>query len=233
MKLILTGNSQASDTGLKEEEIQTMITTANQDSKNAVQTLGQAMQTILDKLGENWGTQDSIQDVENDIIPGLTKAQQQVAAEFKAVVETVKQTAEKQASDTHNEFSLPAAEDPEIVPLTNKQQSVLDIGLVGVKAGLEQEVANAGSSVKESITSAMNTLKEHLYDAAAKGFVDAGHTVQGKIETHLGNVISAIDTALEELMGSVIEYTAGVVKYEQDIQGEWVQVEAEAVGGSN
>jgi hypothetical protein len=231
MKLLNPGGSQSSNTGLSEEKIGEMITKANADAEAAVTALGTAMQGILDKLGEDWGTQDSIQDVENDIMPGLTLAQKQVAAELKAVVDTVRETALKQASDTNNDFSgLPAATLPDIVTLSNKQASVLDIGLVGVKADLEKDVAEAGSNSKEAIDDALATLKSNLYSTAAEGFVDAGHTVQNKIEEHLSNVITALDTALETLMESVNGYTTGVVKYEQDIQGEWVQVEAEAQG---
>lgn len=230
MKLLAPGG-QASDTGLSEEKIGGMITQANSDAKEAVLALGNAMQKILDKLGADWGTQDSIQDVENDIMPGLTTAQKQVAAELKAVVDTVRQTALKQASDTNNDFSgLPMPEMPDIVTLANKQASVLDIGLVGVKADLEKDVAEAGAESKFAIDEALGKLKTNLYNTAAEGFVDAGHTVQNKIEEHLTNVISALDSALETLMESVNQYTAGVVKYEQDIQGEWVQVEAEAQG---
>lgn len=227
MKLLSGGGGATSDTGLSEEKITAMINQANIDAQAAVEALGGAMQGILDKLGADWGTQDSIGDVDADIIPGLKSAQEQVAAELKAVVMTVKSTAETQAGSTSNTFSLPDAKDLEIVELSNKQASVLDIGLVGVKADLEKDVAEAGSNAKESIDTALNTLKQNLYDTAAEGFVDAGHTVQGKIEQHLGNVITALDSALQTLMESVNTYTTGVVKYEQDIQGQWVQIGAD------
>ena len=78
-------------------------------------------------------------------------------------------------------------------------------------------------------------MNDHLQEAAALGFVDAGNTVQTKLAEHYGNVKSALDQALSTLMESVNTYTTGVVKYEQDIQGEWVQVDADGaqVGGGN
>lgn len=238
MLKFLTGGSQGdSNTGLNEEAIGGLINTANTDAQAAVDELGAAMQKILDTLGEEWGTQDSITDVDNDILPGLNTAQQQVAAELKAVVETVRQTALKQASDTNNDFSgLPTSVEPTIVTLTNKQNSVLaDLGLVGVKGTLEADVASAGSNAQELIDSKLNDMNDHLQEAAALGFVDAGNTVQTKLAEHYGNVKSALDQALSTLMESVNTYTTGVVKYEQDIQGEWVQVDADGaqVGGGN
>ncbi len=238
MLKFLTGGSQGdSNTGLNEEAISGLIITANADAQAAVDELGAAMQKILDVLGEEWGTQDSISDVDTDILPGLNTAQQQVAAELKAVVQTVRETALKQASDTNNDFSgLPTADDPTLPTLSNKQTSVLaDIGLVGVKGTLEADVASAGSSAQELIDAKLDDMNSHLQEAAALGFVDAGNTVQTKLAEHYGNVKSALDQALTTLMESVNTYTTGVVKYEQDIQGEWVQIDADGaqVGGGN
>lgn len=216
--------------GLSEEVVSNLLTQSMKDSQEVVTTLGSQMQAILNKLGEEWGTQESIENVENNIKPGLVKAQAQVAAELKAIGDTIRSTAIQQAADTNNDFSgLPAVTTATVVGLDNKQQAKLPSGYVGVVSSLEKDVASASTQLVNEVNSKLNTLRRNVTDLAKKAFLDEGKTVATKSDQYIEQVNAALKNALENLLEQVKEYTVNVVKYEQNIQGEWVQVNSETV----
>ncbi len=214
--------------GLNEEKVATTLQQCVQDSQAVVETLGSQMQLILDKLGEEWGTKESITNVDTDIKPGLEKAQQQIALELKAIGDTIRATAIQQATDTKNDFSgLMTIKTADIVSLTNKQQEKLASGYVGAVATLEKDVQQASQKLTDEVNSKLKVLRSNLKDNARIAFLDEGKSVSNKADQYVEAVNTALKTALDSLLNSVVEYTKGVVQYAKDIQtGEWVQVES-------
>lgn len=213
--------------GLSEEKVNAVINQANSNGQAVIDTLGSQMQTMLDKLGEDWGTKDSITYVDNDIKPTLEKLQQSVAAELKAIGDTIKATAVQQAQDTQNDFSgLEEGKQLTIVQLSNKQQEKLSNGYVGALESLSTDIASINQNLKQELKSKLENLKSTLTDLSKTAFLDQGSTVANKVDQYVESINVAVDKALQTLLESIENYTKDVVKFVQDVQGEWKQVES-------
>lgn len=214
--------------GLSQEKVETTLQQCVKDSQAVVETLGSQMQLILDKLGEEWGTQESIDNVDTNIKPGLVKAQQQIALELKAIGDTIRATAIQQATDTKNDFSgLMTVTTANVVDLVNKQQAKLPSGYVGAVATLEKDVQQASQKLTDEVNSKLKVLRSNLTDNARVAFLDEGKSVSNKADQYVEAVNTALKNALDSLLNSIVVYTKDVVKYAQDIQtNEWVQVES-------
>ena len=213
--------------GLSEEKVNAVINQANSNGQSVIYTLGSQMQSILDKLGEDWGTKDSITYVDNDIKPTLEKLQQSVAAELKAIGDTIKATAVQQAQDTQNDFSgLEEGKQLTIVQLSNKQQEKLSNGYVGALESLSTDIASINQNLKQELKSKLENLKSTLTDLSKTAFLDQGSTVANKVDQYVESINVAVDKALQTLLESIENYTKDVVKFVQDVQGEWKQVES-------
>lgn len=206
-------------TGFSEDKVNTLMNQFNKDSDNLVEELTKQYNNILEKLGENWGTQDSIQYVEETLIPGFKSTGQQIASVVQSIGTTIKSVAELQAADTNNSVSIKEAKLQELGNLKNRQKSVLSNGYVGAFTELQTEVGGAAQNLGAEVKAKLSTLKTNLVQNASVAFTDEGTSkVSNDADTAIGRVQAAIESQLTKLEEDVNTLTANASKYVKDIQ---------------
>lgn len=206
-------------TGFSEDKVNALMSQFNKDSNNLVDELTRQYNEILKKLGENWGTQDSIQYVDDTLIPGFTKTGEQIAQVVQSIGATIKSVAELQAQDTNNSVSIREAALQQLGSISNKQKEKLSNGFVGVYSDLISEVQAAAQNLGAEVKTRLETLKNNLVQNASEAFTDEGTSkVSSDASSAIETVQSAIASQLEKLQSDVNELTANASTYVKDIQ---------------
>ena len=206
-------------TGFSEDKVNSLMKEFNKDSENLLDELTKQYNKVLDKLGENWGTHDSIQYVDENVITGFTQTGQQIAAVVQSIGATIQSVAQLQAADTNNTVSISDANLQQLGNLKNCQKEKLSNGFVGVYTELKTEVgqaiANLGTEVKEKLS----RLRSNLVANASVAFTDEGVSkVSEQADTVIGTVQSKIEAQLTKLEEDVNTLTANASQYVKDIQ---------------
>lgn len=206
-------------TGFSESKVNDLMSEFNRDSENLLEELTRQFNNVIEALADNWGTQDAIQHVEEKIIPGFTTTGQQISQVVQSIGQTIKSVAEAQARDTNNSVSISAPEAASLGTITNKMQSQLSNGFVGVYTELETEVKEAAQNLGEEVSAKLDKLKANLVENASEAFTDAGTS---KVSTEADGAIATIQTKITEtltqLQTDVNTIAKNANQYAKDIQ---------------
>lgn len=206
-------------TGFSEDKVNSLMREFNKDSENLLEALTKQYNKVLDKLGENWGTHDSIQYVDENVITGFTQTGQQIAAVVQSIGATIQSVAQLQAADTNNSVSINDATLQQLGNLKNCQKEKLSNGFVGVYTELKTEVAAAVADLGTEVKEKLAKLRSNLVANASVAFTDEGVSkVSEQADTVIGTVQSKIETQLAKLEEDVNTLTANASQYVKDIQ---------------
>lgn len=206
-------------TGFSEDKVNSLMREFNKDSENLLEALTKQYNKVLDKLGENWGTHDSIQYVDENVITGFTQTGQQIAAVVQSIGATIQSVAQLQAADTNNSVSINDATLQQLGSLKNCQKEKLSNGFVGVYTELKTEVAAAVADLGTEVKEKLAKLRSNLVANASVAFTDEGVSkVSEQADTVIGTVQSKIEAQLTKLEEDVNTLTANASQYVKDIQ---------------
>ena len=206
-------------TGFSEDKVNSLMKEFNKDSENLLDELTKQYNKVLDKLGENWGTHDSIQYVDENVITGFTQTGQQIAAVVQSIGATIQSVAQLQAADTNNTVSISDANLQQLGNLKNCQKEKLSNGFVGVYTELKTEVGQAIAHLGTEVKEKLSRLRSNLVANASVAFTDEGVSkVSEQADTVIGTVQSKIEAQLTKLEEDVNTLTANASQYVKDIQ---------------
>lgn len=206
-------------TGFSEDKVNSLMREFNKDSENLLEALTKQYNNVLEKLGENWGTHDSIQYVDENVITGFTQTGQQIAAVVQSIGATIQSVAQLQAADTNNSVSINDATLQQLGNLKNCQKEKLSNGFVGVYTELKSDVASAVANLGTEVKEKLAKLRSNLVANASVAFTDEGVSkVSEQADTVIGTVQSKIEAQLTKLEEDVNTLTANASQYVKDIQ---------------
>lgn len=218
MKLI-GGAGFAETIGVSEEKVNKTIGTYNNQSKNAMDTLTEQLNKVIKSITDNWGTEDAVTYVTNELIPQLQKLGDSISQNIKNIGTTIKTTAEAQAAATNNSISVDEPILPELGGLINNVAAVLDNGYIGAYNVLEAEVAEAMVKLEEAFDKKMETLREEVAEDSAKAFTSENHSaVSIALDGYISALKSIIASSLTKVKETLNESTANVTVVEKQIQ---------------
>lgn len=206
-------------TGFNEAKVNNAITRLKTKSDAVLEELTNQYKNILKELGDNWGTQDSIQYVEDNVLPAFRETGRQIAEALKAIGTTISNVANAQASDTGNAVEITTPTASEVGELLNKQKEKLDNGYVGAYENLISDVSKASALLKTEVNEKLTSLRTDVIGLCESAFTSQGTSqVATELDSKIGEINTKISTALTQMESDVNTLTANADKFVKDIQ---------------
>lgn len=208
----------AKEIGLNEEYVNEVIAEFNADAANVLEELTAKFNGVLKALADNWGTNDAVKHVTDNVVPAFQKTGQQVADMIKQIGTTVKTTAEKQAADTNNSMSVNAPSVGQLGALNNVMKEKLDNGYIGVYEDLEKDVATAQEKLEKEVIEKLEKLKNKVVDKCKVAFKDDGSSVANAADGFIAEVKAALQQGFATVKTDIDGLTQSATQYARDIQ---------------
>ncbi len=205
--------------GLSESKVNTIIDEFNRDSKEVLETLTEEFNKVLKSLAKNWGTEDGKTWVTETLITSLRATGEEVAKALLAFGRVIKTTAESQAEDTNNVFSINAPEQAQLGGLDNQMQNVLDNGFVGVYSTIHAEVEIAHENLNTNVMNKLTKLRMNAINNCKTAFTNEGTSkVASNADTYIEQINQSINKCFKDLNQGIDENTKKAKIYAGTIQ---------------
>ena len=216
---LFDGGAPSNTTGFSEAQVNVAMDGFNTDAQNQQEVLTTSLNKIMDAIAKNWGTNDAIKHVTDNVVPEFDKLESRAKLAISQIGAAIKTTAEKQAADTNNSVSINPLKDIQVGSITNNVQEKLDNGYVGVYDSFAEDIKNAYNSLLTDYGTALATLKDNVETNCSVAFTDQGTSaVAQAAETFTGEITSSIKTSLDGLLEQLISMASEATQYSKDIQ---------------
>lgn len=204
--------------GLNEDLVNSIISDFNAQSATVLEELTEQFNNVLRSISDNWGTTDGVKHVEEKVVPAFQKTGEQVADTILQIGNTIKATAEKQASDTNNAVSINSPTKAQLGGLVNNMQDKLSNGYIGVYDTLESDVTKAQEKLGNQVLNKLEKLRDKVVDGCKQAFKDEASTVAKAAETYIQDVRNILDQGFTQVKTDIEALTKDATKYANDIQ---------------
>ena len=213
------GGAPGNTTGFSESVVNETIDAFNGDQEAAQQVLTRGLNGILDAIAKNWGTNDGVKHVNENVVPAFEKIEEQAKTTIKQIGEVIKSTALQQAADTHNSITVTPPKDVEIGAIVNNMTDKLDNGYVGVYEDFQTEVESAYKNLESDYNAILLKLQSDIVNNCSRAFTDQGTSaVAQAAETYVGEIQAALKKTIDGLLSELTALAASATKFSKEIQ---------------